>query len=332
MFKSTFLPLLLASYAAAHGYVAQVTINGKSYTGNVPNADPNPSIIRQIFDVGPVKGADNKDINCGINAQLAQNVASANPGDEITFDWRGGDGSKWPHNTGPMLTYMASCGSTTCDKFDSTKAKWFKIQQVGRKAKGQEWAQADLMQGAVAKLDIPATLAPGNYLIRHEIIALHLAETEGGAEFYPSCTQLTVGGNQNGKPQDSELVTFPGAYSDTDPGILDTNAFDANANYDFPGPQIASFVQNSSGSSNGNGGSTSASATATSSGSRSTSTGTAASSSSTPSTGKCQLKKRVYLNKREEERDPRDVIRMYRPKHISRIMRNLLGRDGFGTA
>lgn len=30
-----------------------------------------------------------------------------------------------------MLTYMASCGSTTCDKFDITQAKWFKIQQLG---------------------------------------------------------------------------------------------------------------------------------------------------------------------------------------------------------
>ncbi|EEB87408.1 hypothetical protein MPER_15246, partial [Moniliophthora perniciosa FA553] len=93
MFKSTLIPVLLATYAAAHGYVADITINGKFFPGNVPNGPTDPSIIRQISDVGPVKGADNKDINCGINAQLAQNVAEANPGDEITFDWKGGDGS-----------------------------------------------------------------------------------------------------------------------------------------------------------------------------------------------------------------------------------------------
>lgn len=51
---------------------------------------------------------------------------------------------KWPHNTGPMLTYMANCGSVTCDKFDITNAKWFKIQQIGRKTNGGDWAQADL--------------------------------------------------------------------------------------------------------------------------------------------------------------------------------------------
>ena len=75
------------------------------------------------------------------------------------------------------------------------------------------------MQGAVADVKIPATLAPGNYLIRHEIIALHLAQEQGGAEFYPGCAQLKIGGNQNGRPNDNELVSFPGGYSDNDAGI-----------------------------------------------------------------------------------------------------------------
>jgi hypothetical protein len=39
-----------------------------------------------------------------------------------------------------MLTYMASCGSTDCTTFDSTKAKWFKIAQVGRDSDGT-WFQ-----------------------------------------------------------------------------------------------------------------------------------------------------------------------------------------------
>lgn len=42
-----------------------------------------------------------------------------------------------------MLTYMASCGDQTCDKFDSTTAEWFKIQEVGQISDGN-WAQADL--------------------------------------------------------------------------------------------------------------------------------------------------------------------------------------------
>ena len=43
------------------------------------------------------------------------------------------------------MTYMASCGSTTCDKFDVTKAEWFKISEDGRKSDGSgDWIQMDL--------------------------------------------------------------------------------------------------------------------------------------------------------------------------------------------
>ena len=42
-----------------------------------------------------------------------------------------------------MLTYMASCGDTTCDKFDASDAQWFKIDQMGLKdaASGTWWHQ-----------------------------------------------------------------------------------------------------------------------------------------------------------------------------------------------
>jgi len=77
----------------AHGYVAQVTIDGKVYTGNVPNAQPTPSIIRQINDISPVKGASNPYLNCGQDAQNAELVANANPGSRLQFLWLDGDGT-----------------------------------------------------------------------------------------------------------------------------------------------------------------------------------------------------------------------------------------------
>jgi hypothetical protein len=39
-------------------------------------------------------------------------------------------------------------------------------------------------------------LALGDYPVRYEIIALRLAVTFGSAEFYPSCTQIRIGGSQ----------------------------------------------------------------------------------------------------------------------------------------
>ncbi|EDR06657.1 glycoside hydrolase family 61 protein [Laccaria bicolor S238N-H82] len=69
-----------------------------------------------------------------------------------------------------------------------------------------------------------------SYLTRHEIIALHLAKSLGGAEFYPACSQLMVGASGTGVP-DPLGGHLPGACSDNDPGIFDSQVFDACAPY-----------------------------------------------------------------------------------------------------
>jgi hypothetical protein len=88
---STFL--LAAQYVAAHGYVKTVTIAGQPFQANYPFGDTGPSGIRKVDDVVPIKGAKNPDVECGIKAQPASLVLSANPGDAMTFDWRGADDS-----------------------------------------------------------------------------------------------------------------------------------------------------------------------------------------------------------------------------------------------
>ena len=111
---------------------------------------------------------------------------------------------------------------------------------------------------------VPEATPPGDYLIRHEIIALHVATTQGGAEFYPSCTQIRISKGDGTPIQPSDTVSLPGAYSDTDPGILvptvslslalqyisphpRTQIFDPVKNYQFPGPAISNVVTGSSG-------------------------------------------------------------------------------------
>ncbi|KAL0959141.1 hypothetical protein HGRIS_014428 [Hohenbuehelia grisea] len=315
----------LPSLVSAHGFVAIVTVNGKDFKGDVPQGPSDPTAIRQISDVSPVKGAMNPDVNCGMSAKVASQVIDMNPGDKVEFDWRGGDMSFWPHNTGPMLTYMASCGDTTCDKFDSTKARWFKIQEVGRKdSNPSQWAQQDLMSGKTAAITLPS-VKPGNYLLRHEIIALHLATQKGGAEFYPSCTQVRVGGNGAGVPKDNELVSLPGAYTDDDPGIFYPDTFNPSSKYPFPGPAIASFITSDTvgstdtpvGSGSGSGSNSGSGSGPSKSGSASASSATGKASSSTStggSKGSCRLKKAAA------KVNARAVVR---PRHLSRIMRGI---------
>ena len=94
------------------------------------------------------------------------------------------------------------------------------------------------MNGAPIPVTLPTEVAPGEYLVRHEIIALHLATTLGGAEFYPSCTQIRIGGSQTGTP--NQTVSFPGAYNDNDPGIYDPDVY-SNQVYVFPGPPVSNL-------------------------------------------------------------------------------------------
>jgi len=282
--------LALIPHVVAHGFVYRVTINGQLYMGNIPNGNPNASIIRQISKVDPVKGANNTFLNCGQDAQPASLVASANPGDLLTFDWRGGDLSHWPHNTGPLMNYLTSCGNTTCDQYDPQDSEWFKISEIGTQSNGS-WVQQELMNGFTVNTTLPTDIKPGQYILRHEIIALHLATTLGGAEFYPACIQLNIGGNGTGVPTSDDLVTFPGGYSDNDPGIFDPNVFDTSAPYTFPGPPVAQLgvASNSSDQSPSDSG-----------------------TPSSPSSGgsQCRLKQPSAAS-------------LY-PRHISRIMRNLL--------
>ncbi|KAF9651788.1 glycoside hydrolase family 61 protein [Thelephora ganbajun] len=250
-----FLPFLTAALSLvpsvhAHGFVSSFDIDGTGYKGNIPSGRSDPSPIRQVTQQDPIYGATNPTINCGTGAPNAALVVDAMPGSKLTWDWRTASLDHWPHNTGPIMTYLASCGSTTCDSFDSRTAKWFKIDQAGRDSSGN-WVQQQIMNGNVYSANLPKNLAPGQYLVRHEIIALHLATQKGRAEFYPSCQQIKVGGNGTGGPTQDELLSFPGSYSDDDPGIYTPNIYDPNTEYVFPGGPIAKFVTSSDGGNNG---------------------------------------------------------------------------------
>ena len=109
------------------------------------------------------------------------------------------------------------------------------------------------VDGNVFSANLPKNLASGEYLVRHEIIALHLATQKGGAEFYPSCQQIKVGGSGTGVPSQDELLSFPGAYSDDDPGIYTPNVGPSrefidplsdmwDSRFSTPNPSMSSLV------------------------------------------------------------------------------------------
>lgn len=65
-------------------------------------------------------------------------------GQTLKIDWKGADLSKWPHKVGPVITYLAECGGAGCEGYDSTKARWFKIEQQGFKPNGEKDEEGNL--------------------------------------------------------------------------------------------------------------------------------------------------------------------------------------------
>lgn len=86
------------------------------------------------------------------------------------------------------------------------------------------------------KATIPANTPDGEYLLRVEQIALHMASQPNKAQFYLACSQIQVTGGGNGTP--GPLVALPGAYSSNDPGIL-VNIYSIQPDsYKAPGPAV----------------------------------------------------------------------------------------------
>lgn len=87
---------------------------------------------------------------------------------------------------------------------------------------------------------IPSDLAAGNYVIRHEIIALHAAGQSNGAQAYPQCINFKIEGS--GTTALSGGVPATSFYKASDPGIL-FNLYSKFTGYTIPGPALTKFAK-----------------------------------------------------------------------------------------
>ena len=85
------------------------------------------------------------------------------------------------------------------------------------------------------QFQIPKNVPSGKYLVRVESIALHQAQSVGGAQMYLSCAQVEITGGGNGQP--GPLVAFPGAYNANDPGLR-WSYYPIATSYIAPGPAV----------------------------------------------------------------------------------------------
>ncbi|UPX18476.1 uncharacterized protein EKO05_0008775 [Ascochyta rabiei] len=252
----------VAASVNAHGHLAAIKVDGTDFTAYDPSfqyQSPPPEVIEwscpECQDNGfvdPSMYTDATKIACHKDATAGAKTAKVAAGGKLDIQW-----TTWPDShVGPVIDYMAKVDDATAAK--AGDLSFFKIDEAGYE--GGEWAATKLIKNNQTwSVTVPSSIAPGQYVLRHEIIALHSAGQENGAQNYPKCINLEVTGSGTETPAG---VAADKLYTPTDPGIkVDIYSGDLSA-YKIPGPAL--FSGASSGSSSGSSNSSATSPAATS--------------------------------------------------------------------
>ncbi|KAJ5930841.1 endoglucanase-4 precursor [Penicillium verhagenii] len=240
--KTASLLLASAALVAGHGYVSSIDVAGTTYAGYLVDIDyyetDPPELIAwstNATDDGYVSPTDYASSNIVCHKGSAPGALSAPiaPGGSVTLTW-----STWPDDHhGPVITYLANCNGS-CTDVEKVDLQFFKIDAGGlindTVAPGT-WASDELIADSYSRtLTIPTDIAAGEYVLRHEIIALHGAEDLDGAQNYPQCINLNVTGSGTATPSGTLGEDL---YKDTDPGIY-VDIWNVLSTYVIPGPTL----------------------------------------------------------------------------------------------
>ena len=226
--------LALASTAYAHGHVRSYTLNGQTVEGGVNGGlgrSPRPNTAAWLannLDNGFVSDPTSNDIVChkgGVPGSTSVTVAA---GSTITMNW-----DTWPEShAGPVIDYLAPVGDFA--GISPTSLQFTKIAEAG--LSGGQWAAIELIRnGNTWPVTIPSSVAPGNYVLRHEILALHEGNRQGGTQFYPQCVNIVVTGSGTNSLSGGTPATQ--LYTANDPGVL-FDMYNNPTSYPIPGPAV----------------------------------------------------------------------------------------------
>ncbi|KAL4790055.1 glycosyl hydrolase family 61-domain-containing protein [Aspergillus venezuelensis] len=250
--RTSALALASAALVAGHGYVTGIVADGTYYGGYLVNNYPyNPSppdVVGWSEDatdlgfVAPSAYADG-DIICHKDASNAQISATVAAGGEVELQW-----TEWPEShKGPVIDYLASCNGD-CATVDKSTLEWVKISESGLidgSSSPGTWASDNLISNNNSwTVTIPSSIAAGGYVLRHEIIALHSAGNEDGAQNYPQCINLDITGGGSASPSGTLGTAL---YTADEEGIL-FNIYTTLDSYPIPGPALWDGASSGSGS------------------------------------------------------------------------------------
>jgi hypothetical protein len=179
--RSVALLLATASTSVAHTIFVQLQAGGTTYPEQFAIADPS-------YD-GPIQDVTSNSLACNgsPNPTTPSNQTIAvTAGSTVTAIWRhtltsGADDVMDASHKGPTLAYMKKVDDAVADAGSAYGGGWFKIAESGYNA--GNWATSQVItNGGLQSFQIPSCLADGQYLLRAEMIALHAASSQGGAQ------------------------------------------------------------------------------------------------------------------------------------------------------
>ncbi|KAF2871053.1 glycoside hydrolase [Massariosphaeria phaeospora] len=224
--------LLAATAVQAHYTFPRLVVNGKSEAADW-------SATRKTKNAESKQGIENPtngDIRCYSSANAA-NIVSVPAGADIHYI-----STQQVNHPGPTQYYLAKVPSgASVTSWDGSGAVWFKISTTMPSVdanKQMTWPGQNEYKTPAAK--IPKTTPDGDYLLRVEHIALHMASQANKAQFYLACSQIKITGGGGGSGSPGPLVSLPGAYKSSDPGILVNlgTIQSAPSTYQPPGPAV----------------------------------------------------------------------------------------------
>ncbi|KAI0019483.1 glycoside hydrolase [Xylariomycetidae sp. FL0641] len=178
-----------------------------------------------------IQDPSSADIRC-YQASNAAEVAEVPAGATIHYI-----STQQVNHPGPTQYYLAKVPEGQSAKtWDGAGAVWFKIFTTKPAMENTQLAWPGQNEYKTTNATVPAATPSGEYLLRVEQIALHMAMQPNMAQFYLACSQIKVTGGGSGSPD--PLVALPGAYKSSDPGILVNLGSIKPDAYVPPGPEV----------------------------------------------------------------------------------------------
>ncbi|KAK4640027.1 hypothetical protein QC761_611470 [Podospora bellae-mahoneyi] len=219
--------LLTAVAVEGHYTFPRLVVNGKTVE------DRDWLFTRQTKNAQSKSGIENPssgDIRC-YSSTTAPQIATVPAGASVNYI-----STQQINHPGPTQYYLARVPvGSSAKTWDGSGSVWWKFASTMPYYDANKqlvWPAQNTY--ATHPAVIPANTPSGEYLLRVEQIALHMASQANKAQFYISCSQINITNGGNGTP--GPTVSLPGAYRSNDPGIQ-VNIYNLQPDaYRAPGP------------------------------------------------------------------------------------------------